>query len=64
MVGYLVPCIVLNCTWDDMEAETALRKLGVQSDEQQRAEQFYLKLREDFKKKRPAAVPAPQAKAQ
>jgi hypothetical protein len=36
-----------------MEAETALRKLGVQPDEQQRAEQFYLKLREAYRKARP-----------
>jgi hypothetical protein len=46
--------LVLNCTWDDMEAETALRKLGVQLDEQQRAEQFYLKLREADRMARPA----------
>jgi hypothetical protein len=36
-----------------MEAETALRKLGAQPDEQQRAEQFYLKLREADRKARP-----------
>jgi hypothetical protein len=40
-----------------MEAETALRKLGVQSDKQQRAEQFYLKLREDYRKTRPSPKP-------
>jgi hypothetical protein len=40
-----------------MEAETALRKLGAQLDDQQRAEQFYLKLREEHRKARPATQP-------
>jgi hypothetical protein len=40
-----------------MEAETALRKLGVQSDEQLRAEQFYQKLREDYRKTRSSPAP-------
>jgi hypothetical protein len=41
---------VLNCTWDDMEHEMALRKLGDHLDEQQKAERYYLKLREEFRK--------------
>jgi len=37
-----------------MEAETALRKLGAQPEDQRRAEQFYLTLREKYRQAPPA----------
>ena len=47
---------VLNCTWDDMEAEIALRRLGMSREDQQKAE-FYLKLREDYRSSGQAILP-------
>jgi hypothetical protein len=40
---------VLNCTWDDQEAEIVLRKLNLPLEEQQKLR--YLKLREEFSQK-------------
>jgi len=45
-----------------MEHEMAMRKLGAHLDEQQRAEQIYLKLREEFRKSLPAQ-PKPSSSA-
>jgi len=52
---------VLNCTWDDMEAEIALRRMGLSREDQQKAE-FYLKLREDFRSSGQAPMPASNEK--
>jgi hypothetical protein len=41
---------VLDCTWNDVEAEIVLRNLGVSDDEQQKLHSYYLKLREEYRK--------------
>jgi hypothetical protein len=42
---------VLNCTWDDVEAELVLRNLELPVDERQKMHNFYLKLREEYRRK-------------
>jgi len=41
---------VLDCTWNDREAEIVLRNLRGQNEEQQRLRGYYLKLREEYRK--------------
>jgi hypothetical protein len=53
---------VLNCTWDDMEAEIALRRMGLSRKDQQKAED-YLKLREDYRSSGQAPQPESNEKA-
>jgi hypothetical protein len=45
---------VLNCTWDDQEAEIVLRRLQLHVEEEQKLGRFYLKLREEYRKSRQA----------
>jgi hypothetical protein len=47
---------VLNGTWDDMEAETALRQLELPLEEQRKLRSYYLKLREEYRKGTSAPV--------
>jgi hypothetical protein len=48
---------VLDCTWNDVEAEIVLRNLNLPLDERQRLHSYYLKLREEYRKA--LAAPAP-----
>jgi hypothetical protein len=41
---------VLDCTWNELEAEIVLRNLGEPNEEQQRLHRYYLKLREEYRK--------------
>jgi hypothetical protein len=41
---------VLDCTWNDVEAEIVLNNLNVPQAEQQRLQSYYLKLREESRK--------------
>jgi hypothetical protein len=41
---------VLDCTWNDVEAEIVLRNLNAPVAEQQRLHRYYLKLREEYRK--------------
>ncbi|HEX4135488.1 MAG TPA: hypothetical protein VHY84_12815 [Bryobacteraceae bacterium] len=41
---------MLDCTWNDLEAEIVLRNLGGPHEEQQRLQRYYLKLREECRK--------------
>jgi len=52
---------VLDCTWNDREAEIVLRNLRGQNEEQQRLRGYYLKLREEYRK---ALRPAPSAETE
>jgi hypothetical protein len=45
---------VLDCTWNDVEAEIVLNNLNVPHAEQQRLHSYYLKLREEYRKGLPA----------
>jgi hypothetical protein len=57
---------MLNCTWDDMEAVSAMRRLELPLEEQQKQlRSYYLKLREKYRKGRQASgssdpVPSPE----
>jgi hypothetical protein len=42
--------IVLDYTWNDLEAEIVLNNLNVPHAEQQRLHSYYLKLREEYRK--------------
>lgn len=56
---------MLNCTWDDVEAETALRRLNLPVEEQRKLHHYYLKLREEYRKAVQAAVsPDAESKSQ
>jgi hypothetical protein len=48
---------VLDCTWNEAEAEIVLRNLKRPLKERQRLNSHYLKLREEYRK----ALPAPAA---
>jgi hypothetical protein len=48
---------VLDCTWNDLEAEIVLRNLNIPVAEQQRLHGYYLKLREEHRKAPPAPAP-------
>ena len=48
---------MLDCTWNDLEAEIVLRNLNMPVAEQQRLHGYYLKLREEHRK----ALQAPAA---
>ena len=41
---------MLDCTWNDLEAEIVLRNLKAPDEEQQRLHRYYLKLREEYRK--------------
>jgi hypothetical protein len=41
---------VVDCTWNDREAEIVLRNLRRPNEEQQRLRGYYLKLREEYRK--------------
>ena len=41
---------MLDCTWNDREAEIVLRNLKGSNEEQQRLHTYYLKLREEYRK--------------
>lgn len=41
---------MLDCTWNDLEAEIVLRNLKGPNEEQQRLHGYYLKLREEYRK--------------
>lgn len=41
---------MLDYTWSDLEAEIVLRNLNVPVEEQRRLRDYYLKLREDYRK--------------
>ncbi len=41
---------MLDCTWSDKEAEIVLRNLDLPVQEQQRLHNYYLKLREEYRK--------------
>jgi hypothetical protein len=41
--------IVLNYTWDDIEAEVVLRNLEMPVDERQKLQNYYLRLREEYR---------------
>jgi hypothetical protein len=44
---------VLNCTWDEVEAESVLRELELPVEkQQQRLYSYYLKLREEYRNSR------------
>ena len=47
-------CTVLNCTWDDNEAEIVIRNLELPLEEQKRLQSYYLKLREEYRNARQA----------
>jgi hypothetical protein len=49
---------VLDCTWNDLEAEIVLRNLNVPVAEQQRLRGYYLKLREENRKASPSQAPS------
>jgi len=49
---------VLDCTWNDLEAEIVLRNLNIPFKEQQRLRRYYLKLREEHRKALPAHTPS------
>jgi hypothetical protein len=49
--------IVLDCTWNDLEAEIVLRNLNVPVSEQERLHGYYLKLREEHRKSPSAPAP-------
>jgi hypothetical protein len=42
--------MVVDCTWNDLEAEIVLRNLNIPVAEQQRLHGYYLKLREEHRK--------------
>jgi hypothetical protein len=42
--------MVLDCTWNDLEAEIVLNNLNVPSAEQERLHSYYLKMREEHRK--------------
>jgi hypothetical protein len=46
---------VLDCTWNDAEAEIVLRNLNLPIEERQRLHSYYLKLREQYRQ----ALPTP-----
>ncbi len=48
---------MLDCTWNDLEAEIVLRNLNIPVAEQQRLHGYYLKLREEHRKAPPAPAP-------
>ena len=41
---------MLDYTWSDLEAEIVLRNLNVPVEEQRRLRDYYMKLREDYRK--------------
>jgi len=43
---------VLDCTWNDLEAEIVLRNLNGPVEEQLRLHDFYLKLRDEYRTRR------------
>jgi hypothetical protein len=49
--------LVLDCTWNDLEAEIVLRNLGAPLEEQQKLHRCYLQLREEHRK----AMQAPRS---
>jgi hypothetical protein len=49
---------VLDFTWNDREAEIVLRNLNLPSQERQRLHNYYLKLREEYRKALPAPAPS------
>jgi hypothetical protein len=49
---------VLDCTWNDLEAEIVLRNLNAPATEQQRLRRYYLKLREEHRKALSAPAPS------
>jgi hypothetical protein len=48
---------VLDCTWNDAEAEIVLRNLNLPLEERRRLHTYYLKLREEYRKTLPATAP-------
>jgi hypothetical protein len=49
---------VLDCTWNEAEAEIVLRNLNLPSQERQRLHTYYLKLREEYRNALPAPAPS------
>jgi hypothetical protein len=55
---------MLNCTWDDREAELVLRKVQLAREEQQRLRNHYQALREQYRQsQQPAAEISPGEEA-
>jgi len=52
---------MLNCTWDDREAELVLRKLQLAREEQKRLRDNYLALREKYRQSQNSNPPMPLA---
>jgi hypothetical protein len=48
---------VLDYTWSDLEAEIVLRNLNVPVEEQRRLRDYYLKLREEYRKATDSPAP-------
>ena len=57
---------MLDCTWNDVEAEIVLNNLNVPDAEQQRLHGYYLKMREEYRKAlaapRPSQIDEPGAR--
>jgi hypothetical protein len=54
--------LVLDCTWNDAEAEIVLRNLNLPFEERQRLHSYYLKLREEYRKALPPTPASSQEK--
>lgn len=52
---------MLNCTWDDREAELVLRKLLLAREEQKTLRDNYLALREKYRQSQKSKAPTPLA---
>jgi hypothetical protein len=48
---------LLDYTWSDLEAEIVIRNLNAPVEEQRRLRDYYLKLREDYRKSTQSAGP-------